>query len=40
MKMNNFKTVVADLQPGNDPEPVASTSVPHNRTVGVQLVIG
>ena len=40
MKMNSFKNVVADLQPGKDPEPVTSISVPHNRTFAVQMVIG
>jgi len=31
--MNCFKNVVAGLQPGKDPEPVTSTSVPQNWTV-------
>jgi hypothetical protein len=35
--MNSFKNVVVDLQPGNDPETVASTYVHHNRAVGVQF---
>lgn len=38
-KMNSFKNAVADLQPGNYPEPVTSTSFLHNRTVVVQMVI-
>jgi len=38
--MKSFKNVVADLQPGKNPEPATSTSVSHNRTVAVQMVLG